>query len=184
MSDGSGDESPSSLAVYWRVYGGFPKLVASKYFWGAIVLSLALYPAWWDQQNRAELGGTIVSAIPNLLGFTVGAMAILLAFSTSRFFSVLTERGSPRSAYLNLASMFIHFIIVQTGALIVGVFLKFYSDYRVLGWLAAFMLMYALLCAVATGLSLFGMAEIYNVLADRDPPKTNVPSSGDERRHD
>jgi hypothetical protein len=44
-----------------------------------------------------DLAQTLISVIPNLLGFSVGSMAIILAFSSSNIFSAIAEDGDERS---------------------------------------------------------------------------------------
>lgn len=129
----------------------------------ALTIGAAGY--WTNKTARDSLSQAILDVVPGLLGFSIGAMAILLAFSHSKFFTVLSEEGKPNSAYLDLASKFVHFILVQAIAITTGVLLKAYSDSLLLGILASFFLMYAIMTAAATGLTLFGMAEIYNKLS-------------------
>lgn len=164
MSDPSVKEVPSALKSYWRVYGGVGALVRSKFVWLAAVLAGLCYGLWSTKPSREILSQVVLDTVPSLLGFSIGAMAILLAFSQSKFFAVLSEDGKSDSAYLDLGSKFVHFILVQAISIIAGIFLKGYPDYILVGGISCFLLMYAILTAVAAGLALFGMAEIYNKL--------------------
>jgi hypothetical protein len=168
MSDKPEERIPSAFEVYWKVYGGFPALLRSKYAWFSVGLTVLLWRTWSTSEKRTELGSTILGIIPNLLGFTIGAMAILLAFSTSSFFAKLTENGKSDSAYLDLASKFVHFILLQAIALFSGIILKSYNGSIPLGFIGCFFLAYSIATAVATGLALFGMAEIYNRISSDD----------------
>lgn len=103
-----------------------------------------------------------------MLGFSIGAMAILLAFSESKIFRLLSQKGNPKSGYIDLSSKFVHFILVQVAAIFFGVFLRAYGG-KILACLAVFWMNYALLTGVATALALFGMAQIYNTLARFEP---------------
>jgi hypothetical protein len=164
MSDKTEAATRSALSTYWVVYGGWRALILSKYFWIAIFLTAALYGVWVDGDARKNLSQAIIDIVPSLLGFSVGAMAILMVFSQSRFFEVLSEGGKPDSAFLDLGSKFVHFVLVQTAAILAGMFVKAYPNSMMLGIVATFLLNYAVMTAVATALALFGMAEIYNAI--------------------
>jgi len=69
------------LGRYWVVYGGWPALIWSPYFHLSLVLlvitaSQWINPLWWD---------SVLSIVPNLLGFTLGGFAIFLSFGDDRF---------------------------------------------------------------------------------------------------
>lgn len=88
-------------------------------------------------------------------------MAILLAFPTTRIFSILTEEGRTDSFYLDLASRLTHFIIVQIVALILGLSGKAINSHF-LAFVGCWALLYAILTAALVALTLFGVAQIYN----------------------
>ena len=112
---------------------------------------------WW----KGGWPEITLSVVPNLLGFTLGAMAIVLAFPSSRLFSVVHENGREDSFYIELAARFVHFIFVQVIALLVALIGKAY-EVKLLSFLGAFFLVYAVVCAGMTALSLFGIAQINN----------------------
>jgi hypothetical protein len=101
------------------------------------------------------------SVLPNLLGFTVGALAIVLAFSSAPVFETLAEAGKPRSFFMKLTSSLIHFILVQVLALITAIAAKV-TEVQWLDNLSLFFLYYAVLVTFAAGIQLFLTAIIYN----------------------
>jgi hypothetical protein len=105
-----------------------------------------------------------ISAIPNLLGFTVGALAIVLAFSSAQIFKTLTEEGEPLSFFMKLTANLVHFILVQVLALICGILAKI-TDVRALDIVTLVILFYAILSTLSAALQLFQTAVIYNAHA-------------------
>jgi uncharacterized membrane protein len=112
-----------------------------------------------------------VGVLPNLLGFTVGALAIVLAFSSASVFNTLAERGEPQSFYMKLTASLIHFILVQVLALVTAIAARIIESPR-LDVLALFLLFYAVLVTFAAGIQLFLTAIIYNAKASIDEKKT------------
>ncbi len=109
----------------------------------------------------------MISAVPNLLGFTVGALAIVLAFSDADLFSALAEDGHPNSFFMTLTSSLIHFVLVQVSALVLGIMAKL-TNSPLLEIISLFFLFYAVLSTAAIGIQLFHTARIYNARAGRD----------------
>src|SRR5205814_6637527 len=79
-----------TLLKYWRVYGGSRALFRSPAFLLSVLLSTICYPLWWSANSSAPL---VLSVVPNLLGFSIGAMAVVLAFPTTTVFEIITEGG-------------------------------------------------------------------------------------------
>jgi hypothetical protein len=109
-----------------------------------------------------DVSGIAIAIIPCLLGFSVGAMAILLAFSSSKIFSLIAEDGDERSLFMKMVTSFIHFIVVQTVCLCVAVLSTYAPKFFPLKMATGTMLFYAIFTAVSVGMQLFGVARIYN----------------------
>jgi hypothetical protein len=123
----------------------------------ALVLATCAVPLWWNN-GAADIALAIV---PNLLGFSIGAMAIVLAFPTSAMFEIISEDGRDDSYYLDLAARFVHFIFVQVATLVAGLAARGFPNF-VFSYVALFFLAYAILTAALTGLALFEIAVFYN----------------------
>lgn len=154
------------LKAYWIVYGGFKAIWSSAFFWIAVVLTLILRPLWcsgnWIQ--------TASDLLPGLLGFSIGALAIMLTAPGFKVFEIIAEGGDPRSHFMIMASRLVHFIIVQSLAIVVMLIAKTYSS----GWTngVGFLLMaYALMTAVSIALTLFGLARMLNFSVPPDDLK-------------
>lgn len=103
---------------YWKAYGGTSAFVSSPYTHFALLLTLLSWqtwtePEWWD----LPLG-----ILPDLLGFTLGGLAVLLGLAEKQVIRVLSFAESPgEPSYLAIiVSSFLHFVIVQGVALIVA----------------------------------------------------------------
>jgi hypothetical protein len=109
-----------------------------------------------------DIAATAIAIVPCLLGFSVGAMAILLAFSSSKIFTLIAEEGHERSLFMNMVISFVHFIVVQTICLCLAVISTLAPKFFPLKMAVGTMLFYAIFTAVAVSMQLFGVAMIYN----------------------
>lgn len=148
------------LSALWAAYGGLRRLWNSPYLWVAVAAMIVLRPLWCGQ----DWTEAAISVLPNLLGFSIGAVAIILAAPSLATFGLLSEDGHPESYFMDLAARLVHFIIVQVIAL-GGIFVaKTYPT----GWTngVGFLLFaYAVLTAISAGLALFGIARLLNAAA-------------------
>lgn len=103
-----------------------------------------------------------LSVLPNLLGFSLGAIAIILAFPSSQFFRVFREGGRDDSYYITTASRFVHFVILQVVAIMLSLLSKSHDHSKILSFIGYIAFVYAVSSAVFGALSLFGIAEIHN----------------------
>lgn len=150
------------ITSYWRAYGGFRALLTSPYLWFAVGLTALLHP-WWGSDGKWPDISLLI--LPPLLGFTIGAMAVVLAFPTSRIFKHIAEDGRPDSYYAQLTSKLVHFIIIQTLGILVSLVRKAYIGFG-LDIAGIFLLCYAMLTAIAVAFSLFNISLLYNESAN------------------
>lgn len=152
----------TTLCAYWRLYGGLSSFLTSPYLAISVVLTLLCSPYWTKDVKWAQ---HTIDIVPGLLGFSIGAFAIILAFSSKRVISIIAEDGSPTSLLMQTAAMFVHFIIFQTAALIFAVTSLAFSFLSAVGF---FLLVYSLLMAIATCFALFNLAQLYNASSPND----------------
>lgn len=157
------------LSHYWAIYGGIKALIRSPYLHVSILLTLICLPFWAANISAADIA---LSAVPNLLGFTVGALAIVLAFSSANIFKTLAEEGDPKSFFMKLTANLIHFILIQVCALICGTIAKITGAIW-LDKISLFFLFYAVLSTFAAGVQLFLTAIIYNSYASLPKDEDN-----------
>ena len=109
---------------YFDSYGGIRALLSSKYFWFSFILTGTLYPYWSSQLWWEDT----LSIMPNLLGFSLGGYAMLLAFGSEGFQRILAEEDDDESttAFLDLNVAFVHFIVLQISSIILALLSKGY----------------------------------------------------------
>jgi hypothetical protein len=154
-------------AAYWAAYGGAIALLKSPYVHVSAAVACL---CWYYLSADVKFSDMAISVIPNLLGFTIGAMAIVLAFSGAPVFKQLAEDGNPKSFFVRMMANLVHFIIAQVSALVSGIIAKS-TGINAFEVLTIFLLLYAILATAATAVQLLQAAIIYNADAGvpRDP---------------
>ncbi|NUZ06724.1 hypothetical protein HQN59_13225 [Schlegelella sp. ID0723] len=166
-----------NFAVYWHAYGGVRALVRSPYLHLALVLTAFAYPywsapLWWD---------TVISVLPNLLGFTLGGFAMFMGFGDEQFKRTLvaTDPDAPDepTLFVVVCGAFVHFIVMQCAALLAALLAKAWWVYvpwpepiaRALPWLNLLggcvgfgLFLYALTSTLAATMHVFRMATVYD----------------------
>jgi len=103
-------------ARYWRAYGGVSELCRSFYFHASLFVTAISYP-FWTREGWWEVP---IGALPNLLGFTLGGLAILLGLAEARVIRLLSSDGGGQnpSELAGLVASFAHFVVIQGLALV------------------------------------------------------------------
>jgi len=115
-----------------------------------------------------------VEIIPSLMAFSLGGMAILLAFSNERLMTVIQEDGKADSLYMKTTASFFHFILIQTASL-VAVFLTSSISIGLFSGLGFFLMCYGLLVAVAIAGNLLKLAQHFNLAANKKKESNSKP---------
>lgn len=120
-----------------------------------------------------------MAALPNLLGFTLAGLAMSIGFGDDKFRALLAEPDADTtkpSAYVVMSSTFVHFILVQTIALVYAVVAKglwFYAEWmdpfrpalsvinQIGGCIGYAFFLYALTSVIAATMAIFRIASIY-----------------------
>ena len=183
QSQKDGDRAPAwrILKLYWAAYGGWRALLTSVFLWLGVTLTIFLFPIW----QKAGWWEGVTSAVPSLLGFSLGGMAILLAFGDDKFRELTARAGKDHSIFVRTASAFLHFIVVQTVAWIAALACHAWHgprpDYAP-AWLPGFfvptesvdalklytwgfcyfLFVYALLTGIAAAFRVFEFADLYS----------------------
>ncbi len=158
------DDALGDFKDYWRIYGGINQLKRSIWLWSALAITIICTPLWLnDEWTSIPLG-----VVPNLLGFSIGALAIILSFPNSKLFKFFAEDGRENSAYMEFSARFIHFICVQVSAIISALLAKALNIpyFPWIDILAFWLFVYSLLAAVAIGFSVFRLSQAYNKYND------------------
>jgi hypothetical protein len=192
-----------AFGLYWSDYGGLRALMGSSYLHIAVIFSIVSFPiwmneGWWD---------TVISVVPSLAGFSLAAYAMLIAFGNERFLRIITtpvpvegssekDRVGP-SIYLTTGAAFVHFIIVQSVALLIALLCKAWFvpvwplGKRIFGFVGLsemwivylsrsfwgigyFVFIYSVLCGLAATMRIYRMSRWYSKLLQSDPPAGQV----------
>lgn len=148
-----------AISDYFKIYGGIKSLCTSPYPQASIIIGVFLV---LFANEKFDASSLTISIIPNLLGFTVGALAITIASSSSEIFILLTEGGDDNSLFMKTMSNFVHFILIQVVVVLLAV-LNNAISFRIFIYLNAIMLVYAILTALSTAIQLFQMAKLFNL---------------------
>lgn len=181
------------LGKYWRAYGGWRAIVGSPYSALALIVSAAgasfwRTPGWWD---------TAIAVLPNLLGFSLGAYAMLVSFGDDKFKRTLgTPESDGPSAFISMSASFAHFIVVQSLAVILAVLSKVSAPVPPIGtpgltqataqglpmtcmWGVGFFLFsYSLALTIATAMAVFRLTNWFNG-SQLGPENSPAPPHGD-----
>ncbi|CAN5202767.1 hypothetical protein BH11PSE5_BH11PSE5_13530 [soil metagenome] len=158
------------FAIYWANYGGFKALAKSPYLWVAAAFTPLCYKYWLniDMFEGRESAQLAIDIIPSLMAFSLGGMAILLAFSGGRFLNAIRQGGKPDSMFMELVANFFHFLLLQTIALGLAITVKSFPDSDWLAGVAFFFLAYSLTSALAASAMLLNISRIFNKAVERN----------------
>lgn len=158
---------------YWQVFGGFWSLLRSTYFWLATVITLISKPLWVNQTDGVPKWVELATGIiPNLLGFALGGMAIMLSFSSGRFLEAIRQKGKEDSYFMKMIASFFHFSIILTASLLVSLLSRSISN-QYLSIFGLGCLLYGILLVPATAASIWHTARVFN--AAIEPAEDQVP---------
>lgn len=165
-------------ARYWSAYGGIKALARSPYLHLAFMILVITSPywissPWWTQP---------LSIIPNLLGFSLGGLAMLLSFGNAEFQKFITEKDedsqSDPTAFIEVSASFVHFMLLQLGSLLSATIfnaLDFYFEWPVcfrpvIDWatvafsgLGYFLFLYSITAMVAAVFAVFRMTSWFEM---------------------
>ncbi|ANY79954.1 hypothetical protein BB934_18400 [Microvirga ossetica] len=108
------------IKEYFTAYGGWRAVFCSPYFQLSTIITFICLQVWQDGSRWKEL---IVQIMPNLLGFSIGAFAILFSSFQGKIGPFMFEReeGDKFTPAEELSATFMHFIMVQALTLIFGI---------------------------------------------------------------
>lgn len=161
-----------TFSSYFKAYGGSKEILQSPYFHIALLFSTVQY-VWIHCYNNVS--GVVwydlsLSVLPNLLGFSIGAYAILLAVGDEGFWKILYEReddNEENSIFMTINASLAHFVIVQVIALISALIAKVFCIKNIVfSFIGTTLFMYAILMAVASVMAIFKISKWYQDYID------------------
>jgi hypothetical protein len=150
------------LREYWKAYGGWGALCTSPYLWASYALSLLTQLSkdgdWiWYVSS--------ISILPNLVGFSLGGYAVMLAFGDRRFQDAVRgkRKNKDTSPYLRISASMNHFVVMQLIALIYALISSSLElKNGAYAFIGIWLLVYALVLGVSATLSIFFMSRMYD----------------------
>jgi hypothetical protein len=125
-------------------------------------LTIICYPFWTEtNEDGRPWAQAAIEIIPSILGFSLGGMAILLAFSNEKFLEAIRQGGKVNSAFMSAVVAFFHFILFQTGALSMAFVSKAWPWWGI-SLVGFFLLAYGMLVSVAVAGRLLQLSRVFN----------------------
>ena len=122
-----------ALRCYWTDYGGWGEFLTSPLVHISALIASTSYSVW-SKGNWTELP---LSLLPNLLGFSLGAYALIFSLANESLLAALNRTSADGSPPLlrMINATFLHFILVQTAAIIFALANKSSLAIDFVGWL-------------------------------------------------
>jgi len=168
--------------LYWGLYGGRREFLRSPYlyaacFFGLITSNLA------DQKNGKQWFEIAISILPNLLGLTMGGMAITLSFVSISNFPILSANGRDDSFFMKIVANYFHVVLVQVVALFFAIFSYSRHDCIIINMIGHVIFLYALFLSLATAGQVLNVARLMNKISvrKRSEHDHSVPPASETR---
>ncbi|MCP2678290.1 hypothetical protein NHF45_01960 [Maricaulaceae bacterium NA33B04] len=126
---------------------------------------LAIAPLWLDDDSNWPQ--QVYDIAPSLLGFSLGALTIVLGLGAFKIFNRLASDGQTNSLFMKLVANFVHFIVVQTAAIFSALLFEAFS-FSLFSAVCAFLLVYSLASGVAHIGQILNVAKILHASAGVD----------------
>ena len=166
--------------TYWHAYGGWKALAKSPYLHFSLLISFACFPVWNTAHDTWAWYDISLSVIPNVLGFSLGGYAILLAFGNENFLKLIAgnEEDDDVSPYMQANACFIHFIVMQFVSLVFSVIARIWELKAGYVPMVGFMVFcYAIMTALAAAFAILELAGWFDMWADGEKKPKNETES-------
>jgi hypothetical protein len=146
-------------------------------------MSIVGVDLWWvsDEKMVPLWLPFSLNVTPSVLGFSLGGMAILLAFSTDRFLYAIKQGGKENSYFMKVMASFFHLAVVQVISLISSLFIvpKIipYPLYIIISFTGFFLTLYGLFLVISTVATLWHTGRIFNKIDASRPDNPANPRS-------
>ncbi len=161
-----------SVKLYWHSYGKLKSFILSPFLHIAFAISYFAWPLWNPVKDDAAVWYSLsLSVLPNLLGFTLGGYAILLAFGDSRFRDKISEQDEDDeepTLFMELNGTFVHFIILQAIAILLAV-IGTAGTIRTgfFAWFGFTCFLYTVLTAISAAFAVLEISDLFQTMKNR-----------------
>lgn len=167
QNSSDGPKGENSLQGYWRVYGGITAILRSTYFWMAILVTFLSGAPMAKDADGLIWPQMTIEIVPSLLGLGLGAMALMLSFSSGRFLEAIKQKGKDRSYLRKVMASFYHFAVVLVLALLIAYVGKA-QQHMVLSYVGVFFSIYGVLLTLGIVSRIWHTARIFNKVLEYD----------------
>lgn len=149
-----------SFKTYWDNYGGIDAILSSPYTKISALLSVFViifgnYEKWYEYP---------LNILPNILGFSIGAYAVILVLGNSDFWKFIAEENEDTNLFMEINGTFTHFIFIQVVAIIYAFICSLLSlNFFIFSLLGIFLLIYAIMSALAATLAILEISKWYQI---------------------
>jgi len=137
--------------LYWDNYGGFQAVFTSPYFLISFILTL-LSTIFADSDKWYE---HTLNILPDILGFSIGSFAILIALGDNEFrkkLSIVIDEDES-TPFMKINSSFVHFIFIQIVAIVIALISQLLNLTNfIFFFIGIFFLIYAIMSTLAATL--------------------------------
>lgn len=155
------------LKLYWKNYGGILGLLTSPYLLMAVVISFIGSPMWLCPGRVPTWYSLSLSCVPNLLGFTLGGYAILLAFGDEKFRKLISKEveDNEPSLFMAVNGAFIHFILVQVLAILAAIIATAWSiKVGLFAFIGFTLFIYSFATGVAAAFTVLDLSDLFGTV--------------------
>ncbi|CDA18665.1 putative membrane protein [Acetobacter sp. CAG:267] len=149
-------------------YGGYFSILTSSYFLLAFLLNCLMVSSWIS----IEWIGNVKSIVPSIIGLSLSAYAILVAFGSEVFQKFISqkldgEKDINNTMYKQINTAFIHFIVTQMFSLILALLgdtilanpFNFFEIF--ISFFCNLIFIYSLMLGLAAVFTIFRVAKLY-----------------------
>lgn len=153
------------LCLVYKAYGGRKNFLHSPYLQIACILALLVTSFGYLCQEDWKWYEMPLSALPDIVGFSLAAYAIVLTFGSVKFQDAIrgSEEKNKFSPYIKLSAGLAHFVLAQIIALIfAAVGEAADASFFLIAFIGTWLFLYSLCLGVASTLSVFFLSRMYD----------------------
>ena len=153
-----------SFNTYWDNYGGLKAIFTSPYFIISILFSIIIFTFSDSKEKWYDMP---LSILPNLLGFSIGAYAVILVLGNGDFWKYIAL-DKKNNLFMQINGSFVHFIFIQVVTIIFSIICKTLSlESAPIYFIGITLLIYAILTAFAATLAILELSKYYQVFLSK-----------------
>lgn len=140
-------------------YGGLKAIAKSPYLYIAMILTLISMLF----ENKPNWNSNALSILPNTIGFSIAAYAIVLSLNNSNFIDLLTHAIDKNDTppIVTIGASFAHFIIIQTITILYTITFKdLCNSVLLIDILGTLLLFYSIMLVLAIVFNIFWLTKL------------------------